>query len=54
MDPKSVPRSSLDVRIGSQTELQSETKGNRPSDIEEDELDPEIPDIDVTYQAESS
>ena len=54
-DPKGVPLSSMsDVRIGSQTELQSEAKGKSPSDIEEDELDPEIPHIDVTYRAESS
>ena len=55
MDPKSVPLSSMsDVRIGSQTELHSETKRKRPSDIEEDERDLEIPHIDITYQAESS
>ena len=55
MDPKSVPLSSMsDVRIGSQTGVHSETKRKRPSDIEEDEQDPEIPHIDITYQAESS
>ena len=55
MDPKGVPLSSMsDVRIGSQTELQSEAKGKSPSDIEEDELDSEIPHIDITYRAESS
>ena len=43
-----------DVRIGSQTELHSEANGKRPSDIEENEQDPEIPHIDITYQAESS
>ena len=46
MDPKSVPLSSMsDVRIGSQTELQSQKEG-----VEEDEQEIEIPHINITYQ----